>query len=363
MNEIGGLVNVIPNDKFLQSKQKFEITKKAEKIINFFRFPLKDKVTESIINIFGSYNLKAQPYYADIDTNNFVLMKSNRNETPKIVTKLFQNIVKKIQDKEGWFFTDAKAGIYPDGEAIHWTAEEILKGKRNGKNPDFNGHFGEMKLIDAVKEHALLKIDMVVPYYDKYIETTVVYYIRDKDGPFNYDEDRLQTKIILESLLKDTLKQLKKNKYFKVIKRIFAMLRYTKNWDYIKPIKPLINSNLSKLSAIISDLGTLELLLFLKKPFNVNFAIGELESFKEKLSNILDLNLDNEKIDSDLNKLSNYLLNYDKNNALILLEKIIAYLLKENNKQVELYFQHIGIPFKNYVNNVFKSVNQYLKFN
>jgi hypothetical protein len=72
---------------------------------------------------------------------------------------------------------------------------------------------------------------------------------------------------------------------------MFSILRYTRNWKYIKVIKPLINSNISKLSSIISDLGTLELLLFLKKPFNVNFVRGELQSFKEKLSNILDLDL------------------------------------------------------------------------
>ena len=40
--------------------------------------------------------------------------------------------VLEVEKNHTIFLTDIKCGKYDDGEAIHWTAGEILKGRRNG---------------------------------------------------------------------------------------------------------------------------------------------------------------------------------------------------------------------------------------
>lgn len=352
--DVGGLVNIIPDDKIILPKNTLDHTKKVRKIINFFRFPLYQDVEDSHIILFGSYNLKVQPYYADFDTINTVTINKNSKDTAKFVVKVIKKIIRKIEKKKGWFFTDCKAGLYEDGEAVHWRKEEIYKGERDGK-PDFNGHIGNKKLIDAVKEHALLKIDMVCPYYDKYVEATVVYLIKCNDGYFNYNPDLLKMPRVLTSLVDDTKKQLKKGKYFKVIKRLFSILRYTQNKKYIDIIKPLLTSNISKLSSIGSDLSTLKLLLELKKPLNINFAVAELQIFKEKISNILDLDIDSESFDKLMNNIGNSLLEKDSKKAIKLLDQSINSIHEINNNEIIEYFESIRLDFFKFVSNVLNS--------
>ena len=116
-------------------------------------------------------------------------------------------------NKLGRFFTDMKAGTYEDGEAIHWKYSEIMQGYRNANIPDFNGHIGPKKLKDAIsqiekdkkKSNILLKIDMVAPYFGKYLEVTMVYFIDSNEGPLNYNLHKIET--IRQTLKKDTYKQ------------------------------------------------------------------------------------------------------------------------------------------------------------
>lgn len=355
---LGGIVNEFPDNKILLPKNLLDYPRKVNKIINFFRFPNTKNIKSEII-LFGSYNLRAQPYYADFDTLNLIYINKNYEETAKIVVKHLKSIIKKIEMKKGWFFTDCKAGLYEDGEAIHWTSEEIYKGKRN-KNADFNGHFGNKNLIDAVKEHALLKVDMVCPYYDKYIEATVVYLIKYKDGYFNYDPEWLEAHRVVSSIGNDALKQLNKGKYFKVIKRMFAILRYSKNEKYINIIKPLINSNISKLSSIGSDLSTLALLLELNKPININFTAGEVQSFKEKISNMLDLNVNPNQFDNIFDCIYVNLINRNLEKVYELLNCAINLIQKINNNEIINFFNSKNINFLDLVNSIIKDSHDYL---
>ncbi len=355
-----GMIGDIPFDKLLSSKREFEYPSKVKKIVNFFRFPKKEGVISSEVIIFGSYSLKIQPYYADFDTVNLVNINKKCKDTNKIVVKIIKDIIRKIRDKKGWFFTDMKAGMYPDGDAIHWRLEEILKGERDGKE-DFNGHTGRKKLIDAVQEESLLKIDMVCPYYDKYIEATVVYLIDCKEGPFNYNKNYLSVPRILSSLVIDTQKQFNKGKYFKVVKRMFAIMRYVRNKKYINILEPLLASNLSKLSSINSDLSTLLLLLQLNKKVNINFVGSELQSFKEKLSNILDVNFNEMRLDEILMKIQLLIKSKNNKKAIKYLDVLIHELTKLINREIEEYFESKGYTFKNFVSGALMDSLKYLK--
>ncbi len=260
-------LGTIPRSRVQETKQKYEFPERAIKLIDFIKFP-NNNLSNSTNFIYGSYALKTQPYQSDIDTINDVYINLPRNKSIPYIVRELKKIVKKIELKPGWFFTDAKAGTYPDGESVHWTSHEILTGKRKGHIPDHNDHLGEKTLKDAIQENSLVKIDMVAPYYGRYIEVTVVYFFRDLKGNINYNENQKNQDFILESLRKDTIKQYKAHKYFKTAKRIFAQAKAIGDIKVLKALYPLISSNLSKLSAIESDIKTLILLIDEKHKLN-----------------------------------------------------------------------------------------------
>ena len=297
----GGKLHYVPDDKILSVKNSFDIPEKVEKIKKFLQFRKNKHFIENRVLIFGTYNLRLQPFYADIDLRNKIIVNLPKEQAIMEVVKEFQYLVNRANNTPGVFFTDAKAGIYTEpnskfyGNAVHWTASEIKYGKRTGK-PDFNGYVGNKNLIEALLDPAehnfsgvLLKIDVVLQYLGRYIECTCVYDILYID-----EEKKLRgltfpnvgkEEIIINSLIQDTKKQRENNKFFKVIKRIFALARYYKDYVMAQKIEPLLVSNVSKLSAIESDLKTIELLIILGKKINLNIISGELATMREKISN------------------------------------------------------------------------------
>jgi len=354
MNSEGGLIGHIPDSKILAAKTPDEITKQVTRLTDFLRFPLiKNVITRSEIQIFGTYNLKLQPFFADVDTRCEVDVNLPRKQATVVVTQLFQHIVEKIEKKKGWFFTDAKAGTYANGEAIHWRAEEIKKGKRD-KKQDFNGNPSNgATLKSSVGQFAskngfnvLLKIDMVAPYFGKYTEITCVYDIKclSDDGTklvwFNSTDELSSTENIIRTLLLDTKKQLKKGKYFKVMKRVYALSRYFGDTVTAQFLTPLLISNVSKISCVESDLKTLELIIQLNKPINENVVFGELNIFKQVLSNILDINIDNNEINKKLDITYAAVKSDDKILALQTLSALAKYLHDICNKEVVEFLKY-----------------------
>lgn len=345
----GGLVGKIPDSKIFDRRDIESISDKIESFYNYLKItPVNGKSEKKF---FGSYNFGIQPYFGDIDTRNLVFYNLHKKEAIKQAMLDIQNVVRKLNNnKLGRFFTDMKCGMYDDGEAVHWTAEEVLNGKRNGKKPDFNGHKGEKKLIDAIGEIALCKIDMVTPYNNRYIEVTVVYDLFCLDGSIGHIEPT--NEILIEQLKRDILKQLKKNKYFKIIKRLYSISTYTKDFKTARILAPLLISNVSKLSMINSDLSTLQLLMRLKKKVNTNIVKIELERIKEMLGNILDIDFQG-KLD-DIYKLMDYtyksILEQDHEEAEILLDDITDYFQVITNNETLKYLRanNINVPyFKN----------------
>ena len=161
---------------------------------------------------------------------------------------------------------------------------------------------------------------MIAPYYDKYFEITAVYLVDCLDWKF-YPQNIQDTERILSGLITDTKKQLTKNKYFKVIKRLFAIIRmyYLITQDkeaikIVKPLLPIIGSNISKISSIASDLSTINLLVELNLPINISFTTQEIQKFKDLLGNIQDLDFDINYLDGLIDKLTLSIhREYDKN--------------------------------------------------
>jgi hypothetical protein len=329
-------LNNIPISRGSETKKKDEYPQRADLLTNFIKFP-SNAFTKSTNFIYGSYALKTQPYYSDIDTINNVHINLPRRKSIAYIVKMLKHITKKIVDKKGWFFTDMKAGMYDDGSSVHWTPQEVIKGKRNGKMPDFNNHVGEKKLSDAVQENALLKIDMVAPYYGRYIEVTVVYFISDLDGDINFTQMQLDPEYILKSLKEDTRKQFNNHKYFKTAKRIFAQAKAKNDLKVIKALLPLITSNVSKLSSIESDLKTIILLLEERHKLNKVITNEEFNIIIDKLSNVIDISFNEQAIIHALHYANHNIKKHNLINAINALKYIVNYIHSITNNQTMNY--------------------------
>ena len=355
---LGGLIGFVPDNKLMLSKQPYQYPDKVNKLVEFLKFPDSKYTLKNKIMVFGTYNLRLPWTYSDIDTRANVIYNLPREEAIKQTIKDFLVILKRIENAGASFFTDAKAGIYPDGEAIHWTAKELKQGYRNGNIPDFNGHLGEKELFDAISDspkiknsNVLLKIDAVVQYYNKYLEITCVYeigYIENgivKGLNYSISNEKELYEHIINTLIEDTTKQYKKGKYFKTIKRIFALSRYYKDFKTARIIEPLYISNVGLLSSIESDLKTLELLIILNKNVNIVICSQELNLFKEKISNILDIDFDDKKIVDLLDVIYTSILKNDKSITLKALEEVIDYLHSICNREVVEFLKSVNITY------------------
>lgn len=377
---LGGLVNVIPRNDVFETKNPADFSVEMLRNVELIKFPDFKEVKRNKFLFIGSYNLKIQPYFGDFDTLNYVEINGTRNTVLKIIVKGIKKVISDVQKLPNHFITDIKAGRYPDGESIHWSPEECLRGYREEGVPDFNGHTGKrITLEEAINQdpnkgtgNPLLKVDMVSPYFGKYIETTAVYAVKAIYDNYDFYSDIFsEKKRIILSIMKDAEKQLKNGKYFKVIKRLFAGIRLTKtlygineSYKIVKPIIPLMASNISKLSSIASDLSTLYLLLQLNKKIDFNFASKEVEMMKDRVSNIMDLNINNKFFNNAFDKLNNLLNSRDKKNnksIMNLIDEIIHNIYDINKEEITEYFRSLGTSLEDYMNLVDDYIKEYLK--
>ena len=330
--------------KVFDRKSDLAISPLAKKYLNFLSFAPYPLIKDSHSVIFGSYNLKIQPYPSDIDCKQFIDFEGDFDKCIDYSIYQFQKKVSQIINTHGWFFTDAKCGIYPDGEAVHWTADEILKGKRDAKKPDFNGHLGAMTLEQAFRQYNphhknLIKIDMVVPYYKGYIEVTMVYIIKINGQYVNNIDDDFSLNSNLTSLRRDALKQEKANKLLKVIKRIYSQARAINDKKTGLLLEPLLRSDVSKLGSFKSDVETLKLIFNKDIPGPVIFK-RELEIIRDQIGSIYGIPVDtiNQHIDRILQSFKNkhYKITVD---LLDELSKLLNYYI---NQGVTYYLHKIG---------------------
>lgn len=335
----------IADSEIFSTKYDSSIPKEVKELVSFFQF--KDPTIEYTKEIlFGSYNLRLQPYPSDLDTicNVHFYNDISLDEAINVAVRKFQEKVLEVEKNDTIFLTDIKCGKYDDGEAIHWTASEILKGRRNGNIPDFNGHLGHKEIHDGFKQrgHNLLKLDLVVPYLGRYIELTCVYILFINNESLNIRPDELTKIAIFNSLKADAKKQYKKNKLLKVFKRIFSASKVIKDIETAQMIEKILTSNVSLLSAIKGDIDTLELLVKQHRHLNLNVVNDEFNTIKEKMSNILDINFNVELINYLLDNVYNKLKINDYVTSRKILEHISDILNNVVNTECMRYMVYIG---------------------
>jgi hypothetical protein len=302
----GGLIHKIPKSKLGESRTLESIPKLANNLVEYLCF--KDNVFISVnkFNIYGSFSYRLQSFPGDIDSTNIVEYATSEDIACKDIVKQLQNLTKKLLSNHlNRHYSDLKCGTYPNGESIHWKAHEVIQGFRDPNVDDINGFKSKKKitLYDAVSDKgAMIKLDMLAEYMGRYVEVSCLYQVSTENGPLTLlIED--ETNKFLSSLAKDTGKQLKKGKFFKVIKRMFSNAKLRGDEKILKILEPLIDSNLSRLASLKADLSTLKLLLSVGKFPDNDVLKNELDKFKFSLDNILDIKLPFDDIYKKIDKL------------------------------------------------------------
>lgn len=267
----GGLVGDIPVSRLNEVKQDSEVPEMIKEYIRLMSIPGTE-----IIRV-GSNALKIQPYFSDIDTMDIVKFNKSTDEVINIFIKGLKTILQNLKNYNNAFFSDFKAG------GLHWTVQQIIEDNNNG-----------LSLSYACKIKDVVKLDIIAPYDGRYVEMSTFYILKGNQGYINVTDDYFSS---FENSLKKDIVEYISTKPFKAIKRVWSLARIKNDMGRMDKLKNLINSNVALLGQINADLETIKLLIEHGSRYDNQFVLNELNGFKQKISNILDISMDEEKID------------------------------------------------------------------
>jgi hypothetical protein len=317
----GGLINNISSENLLKQKLNYTIPTKLKKYKELITIP-----DTNVIQVGSSIN-KIQPYFSDIDLMNIIKKNMSKNELIKFFINNIKKIINNIQKDNTIFFSDFKAG------GLHWKINEILNEKKDN-----------ITLYDACNTINVIKLDIIIPYDERYIEMTSFYILETNEELINVDKNYYKS--IKKSLLND-INEFKKKKPFKAIKRLWSLAKIENNFNVLNKLKDIIRSSISLLAQINADIETIILLVLNNNNYDLNFLINELDSFKEKISYIIDIKIDEEKTTLIINYLINLFKSKEKteenkNEILNNLNLFHDYLLEIINKETIEYLENIN---------------------
>ena len=180
---------------------------------------------------------------------------------------------------------------------LRWSAQEIMKGyKIISMNRKYT-------LADAIKDDTMVKIDLIVFLNGKFMEITNLLFITytDTDAygneievPVNVSEDVLHN---LANLKLEVEKLYYSDKFYspmKACKRIYAIMRATREYEYLeKQVVPILNSSASLIYQIKSELEAIIIVLENKfSKINVDRIFNQLQDIKGRLNYNLDISED-----------------------------------------------------------------------
>lgn len=295
---------------------------------------------------FGSYSQRIQKYPSDIDlSENFSDCKT-MEEVIKKFSKKLKKIIKDIDKLRNVFLTDFKAGedkryiidigklnngvyipsdnfdskikylkdeklinkddydlinkilykkIYTQDDydiiynvirkyrVLRWTTEEILKGsKKLPKNKTIT-------LEKALSMKTIVKIDMVTLMGERFIEVNnLILLSYCKDG-VNYPINERDNYLI--EVPKDIEKLYFSNYYyspFKMVKRIYSLSIFKNDYSTSNKVTPLLESNISLIYQVKSDLESILLLLEKYNNPSPKNILNVLDNMKMKLSSVME---------------------------------------------------------------------------
>lgn len=343
----GGTLGEPLEDEYLDEKKTTgTITQEAKHIVDVMTIHDHDKVTGKY-TIQGSFALKIQPYFADIDMLQILTYNYYLKDAIPMIIKDIKDVLIKASKMPGWYFSDFKAGKYSTGEDVHWTGREIFNGFRNETVSDLNGVAGKKTFESVFHEKSIIKLDLIVPYFNRYIEASCIYIFKTKEGFLNINATDLDIDTFLVQIKYDAYKKFSQHKIFKSIKRIYSQAVIKKDYPVMRIFAPILTSNVSKLSTIQADFETIQLLLKENQKFNLPRLYNEFQEIIERLFNITDIFIDPE-LNDHINLLYDLISMGSDIKAKEEVELIIDYLLKiVTNETIKwLISKKIKFPIK-----------------
>jgi len=194
---------------------------------------------------------------------------------------------------------------------LRWKAKDILRG--------YVIVVGNKKITldEAVRHNAQIKIDIWAPINGRYIEITNFFFlvVYDKETKkiiiLNHTIGNY-VKMILEQVIKYSSKLFFNP--FKMAKRMWGIARETKNDELLKTLMPLFQGPIAKINQIIAEIEVLVGMCENLKSLPLQTMIAQIDEFKQRLSNI-------------------YNIEYDENQIYMLIDEILK---KKKNKKVIL---------------------------
>lgn len=231
----------------LKDKKLNEINENTSDVIH--RFALTSKV-----KFLGSASKKGNLYYSDFD------LYSPIKEDASALAKHFQQVF----SKPFKYIMEIKIGKTKSGDKLVWTQNQIQNGKNKG-----------IKLVDAIKQDALIKTDIILPQGDSFVEISIIY---------NTKYQTIKTKEQIESEYEEEIKEYSKDNSFKSLKRLYSLLSLEeKNMKLKEKLIKFFNSDLGLVNKVANDLETLSLLVS-KYKISYKKIYDNTQMLKEKLS-------------------------------------------------------------------------------
>lgn len=282
----GGAIGQIPEDRIFSDRPPNVLPKNIsellEKVLKY------QNAASSNVQLMGSLQYSFQPYPSDIDTINHVnFLASYANVISEARTGL-QDIIRRVVRSKGIIFTDFKGGTYPNGESVHWTAAELLRGARYPDHPDIKGQTGEMAIDNIFQDqNTVLKLDIVTTIGESYTEVSMIYVLSNSGHIFSYHPPGGHGLVL--AIAKDAGDQYEQGKYFKTVKRIFTNARIQNDTQIGSLLQPLLTSNVSALAMFSSQLDTVALLVSENLEISTATVQKELGRMLFKMSSMLDI--------------------------------------------------------------------------
>jgi len=171
----------------LKEKSLKEINNNTSDIIH--RFALTSKV-----KFLGSNSKKGVLYPSDFD------LFSPIKEDAAALAHHFQQLFKKPFK----YLLEFKCGKNKKGDKLVWSQKQIQIGKNKG-----------IKLVDAIKQDALIKSDIILPQGNSFVEISIIY---------NTKYQTQKSKEQIETEFEEEIKEFSKDNSFKALKRLYSLL-------------------------------------------------------------------------------------------------------------------------------------------
>jgi hypothetical protein len=181
--------------------------------------------------------------------------------------KLLANVKDKVS------FLEAKKSLR--FHILRWSPKDILDGRKEYRGRNFT-------LEEAILSGGMIKIDLIANILDRFTEFSMIYDVFIKGKRIAAEPPPL-----VESLVEDMIYYENSNP-FKALKRLFSILKASKNYELLEKLVPILNSDLGRLYQIIGDLKTLQTLLGSLNP-PVQEIRRQIDEMKDRLSNIYQL--------------------------------------------------------------------------